>query len=66
MNNNITELVLQKRSTIPKKKIEMTEDNLVIKKDLTKKIKEKTKKTKKSKKCLSESDDSSDDSDIEV
>jgi len=63
MNNNITDLVLQKRNTIPKKKIKMTEDNLVIKKDLTKKVKEKTKKNKK---CLSETEESSDESDIEV
>ena len=63
MNNNITDLVLQKRNTITKKKIKKTEDNLVIKKDLTKKVKEKTKKNKK---CLSETEESSDESDIEV
>merc|ERR1711916_219156 len=31
MNNAITDLVLQKRNTIPKKKLEITEDNLVVK-----------------------------------
>jgi transcription initiation factor TFIIB len=65
MNNTITELVLQKRSTIPKKKVEITEDNLVIKKDSSKKAVKTAKK--KSKKCLSETEESSDDdSDIEV
>ena len=64
MNNTITDLVLQKRSTIPKKKVEITEENLVIKKDSSKKVKKTVKK--KSKKCLSESEESSDDSDIEV
>ena len=65
MNNTITDLVLQKRSTIPKKKVEITEDNLVIKKDSSKKASKISKK--KSKKCLSESEESSDDdSDIEV
>ena len=60
MNNMITDLVLQKRNSIPKKKINITEENLVIdKKNIVKKI-------KKSKKCLSESSDESDDSDIEV
>ena len=69
MNNNITELVLQKRNSIPKKKIEITEENLVITTEEKKEKKEKkskSKKSKKSKKCLSESEDSSDESDIEV
>jgi len=60
MNNMITDLVLQKRNSIPKKKINITEENLVIDK------KNIVKKTKKSKKCLSESSDESDDSDIDV
>ena len=67
MNNNITELVLQKRNSIPKKKIEITEENLVITTEEKKEKKSKSsKKSKKSKKCLSESEDSSDESDIEV
>ena len=67
MNNNITELVLQKRNSIPKKKIEITEENLVITTEDKKEKKSKSsKKSKKSKKCLSESEDSSDESDIEV
>ena len=67
MNNNITELVLQKRNSIPKKKIEITEENLVIATEDKKEKKSKSsKKSKKSKKCLSESEDSSDESDIEV
>ena len=64
MNNMITDLVLQKRNTMPKKKIDISEENLVLQKDKTKKVVKK-KKTK-SKKCLSESEESSDDSDIEV
>jgi transcription initiation factor TFIIB len=64
MNNNITELVLQKRNSIPKKKIEITEDNLVI--TTQDKPEKKSKKSKKSNKCLSESEESSDESDIEV
>ena len=67
MNNTITDLVLQKRNSIPKKKIEMTEDNLVVtseeKEEMNKKVK---KLKKKSKKCLSETEESSDDSDIDV
>ena len=67
MNNTITELVLQKRNSIPKKKIEITEENLVIANEDKKEKKIKSsKKSKKSKKCLSESEDSSDESDIEV
>ncbi len=63
MNNTITDLVLQKRNTMPKKKIEITEENLVVNKTKVEKVK---KKKKKSKKCLTESEDSSDNSDIEV
>ena len=62
MNNAITDLVLQKRNTIPKKKLEITEDNLVVKsKD---KSKEKSSK-KKDKKYLSDSE-SSDESDNDI
>lgn len=61
MNNAITDLVLQKRNTIPKKKLEITEDNLVVKNK--NKVKE-TKTKKKDKKYLSDSE-SSDESDNE-
>ena len=64
MNNMITDLVLQKRNSMPKKKINITEENLVIDKKNT--IKKEKKSKKKNKKCLSESEDSSDESDIEV
>jgi len=62
MNPMITELVLQKRNSMPSKKLDISEDNLVLQKDKTIKIVKK----KKSKKCLSESEESSDNSDIEV
>ncbi len=62
MNNKITELVLQKRNTIPKKKLEITEDNLVL--DKKAKI-TKSPKSSKKKDCLSESE-SSDESDMEI
>ena len=61
MNNNITDLVLQKRSTIPKKKTEITKENLVITKT---EVKAKTSKSKKEK-YLSESE-SSDESDNDI
>ena len=65
MNNTITDMVLQKRNTMPKKKLDITADNLVIKlKDRKSKTKPKTKK-KKNKKYLSDSE-SSEESDIEV
>ena len=71
MSNTITELVLQKRNNIPKKKLELTSENLILNKEdkkLKKKKdkKEKKKKKKTNKKLLTESEDSSDDSDIEV
>ena len=71
MSNTITELVLQKRNNIPKKKLELTSENLILNKEdkkLKKKKdkKEKKKKKKTKKKLLTESEDSSDDSDIEV
>jgi transcription initiation factor TFIIIB Brf1 subunit/transcription initiation factor TFIIB len=75
MSNTITDLVLEKRNNIPKKKLEINEENLVVSDEekqakLAKKksrAKSKTKaKTKSSKKLLTESEDSSDDSDIEV
>lgn len=62
MNNNITDLVLQKRSTIPKKKTEITKENLVITKT---EVKAKTSKSKKEK-YLSESEESSDESDNDI
>ena len=61
MNNNITDLVLQKRSTIPKKKTEVTKENLVVTKT---EVKAKTSKSKKEK-YLSESE-SSDESDNDI
>lgn len=61
MNNNITDLVLQKRSTIPKKKTEITKENLVVTKT---EVKAKTSKSKKEK-YLSESE-SSDESDNDI
>ena len=63
MNNTITDMVLQKRNTLPKKKLEITEENLVIK--IKDKVKPKKLKSKKNKKYLSDSE-SSEDSDIEV
>jgi len=67
MNNTITDLVLQKRNSMPKKKIEMTEDNLVVTSEEKEEMNKKAKKLKKkSKKCLSETEESSDDSDIDV
>ena len=72
MNNTITDMVLQKRNIMPKKKLEITEDNLVIKikdkqakKAKAAKEKAKNSKKKKNKKYLTDSD-SSEDSDIEV
>ena len=71
MSNTITELVLQKRNSIPKKKLEINEENLVVS-DEEKKLKvakKKTRgksKTKKNDKLLTESEESSDESDIEV
>lgn len=71
MSNTITELVLQKRNNIPKKKLELTSENLILNKEDKKLKKKKDKKDKKkkkktNKKLLTESEDSSDDSDIEV
>ena len=61
MNNKITDLVLQKRSTIPKKKLEITEDNLV----LDKKINLKQPKQTKKKEYLSDSE-LSEESDLDI
>ena len=62
MNNKITELVLQKRNTIPKKKLEITEENLVM--DAKTKTTKSSKSTKK-KDYLSDSE-SSEESDVEI
>lgn len=59
MYNTITDLVLEKRNTMPKKKSDITADNLILKK------KNNIKKKEKSKEFLSESE-SSNDSDIDV
>ena len=66
MSNTITDLVLQKRNSIPKKKLQITEDNLVLSEEDKKQKKAKKKKPKVNKKLLTESEDDSDDSDIEV
>ena len=58
MNNVITDLVLQKKNVLPKKKIEITQENLIVQKK--KVVKKKKKKQKKQ--YLSDSDES----DIEV
>ena len=59
MYNMITDLVLEKRNTMPKKKSDITAENLILKK------KDNIKKKEKSKEYLSESD-SSNESDIDV
>lgn len=59
MNNNITDLVLQKRNTIPKKKTEITKDNLVVNKTEVKPTK------LKKEKYLTDSE-SSDESDNDI
>ena len=78
MSNIITDLVLEKRNTIPRKKIEITESNLIVENKVSKiskvskvskvsKIsKVKNKQPKKSNNMLTESDESSDESDIEI
>ncbi len=65
MNNKITDLVLNKRNGMPKKKLEITEENLVIpKKQIENKVKSVSKSSKK-KEYLTDTD-SSDESEVEI
>ncbi len=63
MNNTITDLVLQKRNTLPKKKLDITEENLVIK---NKKIVQPVESTKKKNSKYLTDSESSDESEVEI
>ena len=65
MNNKITDLVLNKRNGMPKKKLEITEENLVIPKNGSENKVKSVSKSSKKKEYITDTD-SSDESEIEI